>query len=164
MAGKRQLLENVKLLPVTSGTTVIDRMGFLSAVVGVAAAGDTAVSVTHCDTDSGTFEPVTDPRLFGDATVVAGDGAASTTIPAASGDGLSVDIDLLGCKRYIQVTAAGAYAIALGDSDTQPVERITADAFVVDPGGGESGGGEEIEQGRLPPCRHIPAKTRRCAP
>ena len=118
---KRQLLQNVKVLPVTSGTTVIDRDGLLSAVLGITAAGDTTVSVTHCDTETGTFEAVKDDRMFGLDTQVDTGGAVSVIVPAASGDLLNVSIDLIGCKQFIKVTAAGAFAITLGDSDRQPV-------------------------------------------
>ncbi|MDR1465435.1 MAG: hypothetical protein LBJ11_09080 [Oscillospiraceae bacterium] len=118
---KRELLENVKVLPVTSGSTVIDRAGFLSAVLGVTATGATTVTVAHCDTEDGTFEPVKDTRLFGDGTKVADDGSVSAVIPTEADDLLNVGIDLVGCKQFIQFTAAGAFALALGDSIAQPV-------------------------------------------
>jgi len=120
---KRQLLQNVKVLPVTSGTTVIDRDGFLSAVLGVtaAAAGDIAVSVTHCDTAAGTFEAVKDDRMFGLNTTVGTGGAVSTSVTAAKDELVNVGIDLIGCKQFVTVTAVGVFAITLGDSDRQPV-------------------------------------------
>ena len=62
---KRELIQNVKAIPYTSGEA-IDRAGFLSAVCAVkaAAAGNMKVAVTHADTSTGTFEAVPDACLF----------------------------------------------------------------------------------------------------
>jgi hypothetical protein len=114
---KRELIQNVKAIPYTSGD-VIDREGFLSGVVAVAAkaAGDVKVEVTHADTADGTFEAVPDTRL-----VVGG-----TAKELAESDVANFDLDLIGCKNYIKITvsgtaAGGGIAVVLGDKSAQPV-------------------------------------------
>ena len=74
---KRELLQNVKAIPYASGD-VIDRTGFLSAVVAVSAlaAGNVKLAITHADASDGTFEAVTDERL-----VVGGPAEAKATPP-----------------------------------------------------------------------------------
>ena len=115
---KRELLKNVMVLPYASGS-VVDREGFLSAVLGVSAvaAGDLKVTVTHSDTADGTFEAVSDEKLF-----VGGNGEAAGLTAA---DVTNFDVDLAGCKPFIKVTvsgtAAGDCAIVLGDKNTRPV-------------------------------------------
>lgn len=115
---KRELLQNVKALPYTSGS-VINREGFLSAVIAVAAAaaGDVKVAIAHCDTADGTFESVSDKRLF----VGGGDEAKNLK----ANDIADFDVDLMGCKPFIKVTvsgaAAGTCAVVLGDKNAQPV-------------------------------------------
>ncbi len=125
---KRNLIQNVKAIPYTSGS-VIDRTGFLSAVVAVSAltAGGVKLEVTHADTATGTFEAVTDERL-----VV---GGANEVKDLKAGDIANFDLDLLGCKNFIKVTLSGdaaatgsgdaaktaACAVVLGDHNTQPV-------------------------------------------
>ena len=53
---KGALIQNVKVMPYTL-ETAIDREGYLSAILAASVtAGTTAkVSVTHCDTESGSF-------------------------------------------------------------------------------------------------------------
>lgn len=117
---KRELLQNVKTLPYTSGS-VIDRAGFLSAVIAVAAAaaGDMKVAITHSDTADGTFEAVSDEKLFVDSSDEA-KGLEANEVA-------DFDVDLLGCKQFIKVTLSGtasanaACAVVLGDKNTQPV-------------------------------------------
>lgn len=125
---KRNLIQNVKAVPYTSGS-VIDRTGFLSAVVAVSAlaAGNVKLEVTHADTATGTFEAVADERL-----VV---GGANEVKDLKAGDIANFDLDLLGCKNFIKVTLSGdaavsgsgdtaktaACAIVLGDHYAQPV-------------------------------------------
>ena len=125
---KRNLIQNVKAIPYTSGEA-IDRAGFLSAVCAVkaAAAGNMKVAVTHADTSTGTFEAVPDACLF----VGGGDEAKDLK----AGDIANFDLDLLGCKNFIKVTLSGdaaasgsgdsaktaACAVVLGDHHTQPV-------------------------------------------
>ena len=125
---KRNLIQNVKAIPYTSGE-VIDRTGFLSAVVAVSAlaAGNVKLAVTHADASDGTFEAVTDERLVMGGTDEAKD--------LKTGDIANFDLDLLGCKNFIKVTLSGdaaasgsgdsaktaACAVVLGDHHTQPV-------------------------------------------
>lgn len=125
---KRELLQNVKVLPYTSGS-VIDRTFFLSAVVAVAAlaAGNVKLEVSHCDTSDGTFEPVSDKQMF------IGDGDEVTGLK--ENDVVNFDVDLACCKQFIKITLSGsaattgsgdtaktaACAIALGDKNVQPV-------------------------------------------
>lgn len=117
---KRELVQNVKAIPYTNGD-VIDREGFLSAVVAVSAAADgkMELKVTHSDTADGTFVDVTDTRLVveGKAEV---DGLKANDIA-------NFDIDLVGCKQFIKVTVSGtasegaACAVVLGDPAQAPV-------------------------------------------
>lgn len=125
---KRELLKNVMVLPYASGS-VVDREGFLSAVLGVSAvaAGDLKVTVTHSDTSSGTFTTVTDKELFIDNL----DEATGLKVNGVA----NFDIDLVGCKRFVKFTLSGdaaatgsgdtakaaACAVVLGDPYTQPV-------------------------------------------
>lgn len=112
---KRGLFYNIKAMPYTSGDAV-DRQGFLSAVIAVAAstAGTLAVAVTHADTVEGTFEPVPDERV-----ILSGTGAM------AENDLDQVEIDLAGCKRFVKLTISGvtgSCALVLGDPARAPVE------------------------------------------
>jgi hypothetical protein len=124
---KRALLENIKVAPLTSGAT-IDRLGFLSAIVGaeVTATGTLTLTVTHSDEESGTFEPVTDTRLEATGLNRATTGGVINVEVEEAGT-VNVDLDLVGCKQFIQVAASGAaaagaaFAIALGDAQTAPV-------------------------------------------
>lgn len=125
---KRELIQNVKAIPYTSGE-VIDRTGFLSAVVAVSAlaAGNVKLEVTHADAADGTFEAVTDTGL-----VVCGPSEV-TDLKAA--DIANFDLDLLGCKHFIKINLSGtaaatgsgetaktaACAVVLGDHHAQPV-------------------------------------------
>ena len=56
---KRNLFENIKIQPYTSGDAV-EKSGFLSAILGgkVGTTGDLTVTVTHSD-DGTTFDEVT---------------------------------------------------------------------------------------------------------
>ena len=107
---KRELFQNVKAIPYTSGT-VIDRTGFLSAVVAVSAvaAGNVKLAVTHADTSDGTFEAVTDERLLLDG--------AAEVADLKVGDIANFDLDLVGCKNFVKVTLSGD-AAATGSGDT----------------------------------------------
>lgn len=125
---KRELIQNVKAIPYTSGT-VIDRAGFLSAVLAVSAlaAGNVKLEVTHADTATGTFEAVKD-----DLVVVDG---SSEIKDLKVGDIANFDLDLAGCKPFVKLTLSGtaaatgsgdtaktaACAVVLGDSTVQPV-------------------------------------------
>ena len=113
---KRELLKNVKVMPYTP-ETAIDREGFFSAILAASVtAGTTAkVSVTHCDTESGSYEEVTDTQL------VLGPDEVSFTATAL----VNFDLDLSACKRYIKIKVTGpttaTYAVALGDPACMPV-------------------------------------------
>ena len=105
---KRELLENVKVQPYTSGDA-IDREGYLSAVLGVSLGAAT-----------GTPTGITVKVTFTEAD------------PAGS-ELHNIDIDLVGCKQFIKATVAvectggtspsctATCAIALGDKNVQPV-------------------------------------------
>lgn len=117
---KRQLIQNVKVMPYTSGD-VIDRRGFLSAILAakVSAGEMVAIKVAHCDTAAGTFEDVKDEFI-----VVGSKPEAAV----AAGDDVNFDLDLVGCKQFIKITAtltgadaAATYAVALGDAVEVPV-------------------------------------------
>lgn len=136
---KRELLENVKVQPYTSGDA-IDREGYLSAVLGVSLGAATGtptgitvkVTFTECDTESGSYTPVADKLVVLDKTT---DDTGAVTIDAdpAGNQLLNVDLDLVGCKRYIKATVSQSYtggsspsvtatcALALGDAREEPV-------------------------------------------
>lgn len=125
---KRELIQNVKVLPYTSGS-VIDRAGFLSAIIAAEAlaAGNIKVAISHCDTKNGTFEPVPDEKLFM--------GGSDEATDLTANDIADFDVDLIGCKQFIKVTLSGtaaatgsgdtaktaACAVVLGDTNAQPV-------------------------------------------
>lgn len=117
---KRELLQNTRVIPYASGD-VIDRTGFLSAVLGctASAAGEITVVITHSD-DGETFEAVTDKQVFVEK---ATENGTYKTTAAEAGDIVDIDIDLIGCKNYVKftVTGASALAVAIGDSSEQPV-------------------------------------------
>lgn len=138
---KRNLLENIKAVPYSTGTAV-DRLGFLSAVLGINIATVDAnaiatVTVTDCDTENGTFEAVSDTRIFLDETVVTRDSEgrfikSSVSVPVSASELVNIDIDLVGCKQYVKVavdyaangaaaTASATYVLSLGDSGSTPV-------------------------------------------
>ncbi len=121
---KRSLLQNIKVQPYASGA-VIERRGFLSVVVAAAigTAGALTLTVTHSD-DGTTFVPVTDTNVFPEVPTTGG----AFTIDALEKDEIvNYDIDLVGLKDYVKITASGeaatgtTLAIVLGDGDTQPV-------------------------------------------
>lgn len=136
---KRELLENVKVQPYTSGDA-IDREGYLSAVLGVSLGADTGtptgitvkVTFTECDTESGSYTPVADKLIVPGKTT---DDTGAVTIEAdpAGSELHNIDIDLVGCKQFIKATVAvectdgsspsctATCAIALGDKNVQPV-------------------------------------------
>jgi len=117
---KRELFQNVVVQPYTSGD-VVEKRGFLSAVIGakVSAAGPLTVTVTHSD-DGTTFEPVKDELVFLEKITENG---ILTTESFEKDDIANIDLDLVGLKDYIkiEVTGADSLALALGDSHTQPV-------------------------------------------
>lgn len=136
---KRELLENVKVRPYTSGDA-IDREGYLSAVLGVSLGAATGtptgitvkVTFTECDTERGSYTPVADKLVVPGKTT---DDTGAVTIEAdpAGSELHNIDIDLVGCKQFIKATVAvectggtslsctATCAIALGDKNVQPV-------------------------------------------
>lgn len=136
---KRMLLENVQVAPYTSGGA-IDREGFISAILGIQLGAPTGtptgiavkVVLTECDTESGGYTPVADKLVVLDKTT---DDTGAVTIDAdpAGNQLLNVDLDLVGCKRYIKATVSQSYtggsspsvtatcALALGDAREEPV-------------------------------------------
>lgn len=131
-----RLLESVKVTPYASAA-VIDRAGFNSAIfaasitsiTGDPTAAKLGIAITECDTADGDFAAVAD-------TLVIPDGVKEWPIDleaATPALHINVDLDLIGCKRYIKITATvtltagttpastNAYALALGDSRTAPV-------------------------------------------
>lgn len=121
---KRELLQNVKVQPYTSGD-VLERAGFLSAVIGakVGAAGALTLTISHSD-DGSAFKTVTDELVFPDQKTTNGE---YTTGGLNKDDIVNVDIDLVGLKNFVKITASGAaaanatLAIAMGDSSVQNV-------------------------------------------
>ena len=121
---KRELLENVKVLPYKSGDA-IERTGYLSAILGcaVGTAGALAIKVTHSD-DGTNFVDVTDEKVFPEKVTSGGE---YTTEEYAKDDVVNIDLDLVGLKAYVKITVSGGaatgstYAIALGDNGDQPV-------------------------------------------
>ena len=117
---KRELIQNVKVMPYTSGAE-IDREGYLSAILAanVTAGEKVTIAVTHSDTSGGTFEAVADTGL-----IVGGKAEIEVAAPAD----VNFDLDLVGCKRFVKITAtltgsgaAATYAVALGDAVEVPV-------------------------------------------
>lgn len=119
---KRALFDTIAVLPFASGS-VTARLGYESAVLAVTvAAGTTAtVQVEHSDTEDGTFEKVTDSRLFVDNKVDK-DGNALIVNDAEADAVANLNIDLIGCKEYVKITVTGgeAGALALGDATDHP--------------------------------------------
>lgn len=121
---KRELIQNTKVQPYTSGDA-IERTGFLSGVIGavIGTAGALTVTVAHSD-DRTTFENVTDVLVFPEKQT---EGGVFTTDALAAGDIVNIDVDLVGLKNFVKFTASGAaatgttLAIALGDKSVQPV-------------------------------------------
>lgn len=121
---KRELLQNVKVQPLTSGSA-IDRTGFLSGIIGavIGTAGALTLTITHSD-DGNTFEDVTDKMVFPEKQTA---GGAFTTEVLTQGDVVNIDIDFVGLKNFVKITASGtaatstALALAMGDKHVQPV-------------------------------------------
>lgn len=128
---KRELIQNVKVQPYTSGAA-LDRTGFLSGVIGavigtagavIGTAGALTLTITHSD-DNSSYEAVTDKLVFPEKQT---EGGTFTTEELEVGDIVNIDIDLLGLKNYVKITASGAaatsttLAVVLGDKHVQPV-------------------------------------------
>lgn len=135
---KRALFGTVAVLPFASGS-IFDRTGYESAVLAVTVAtGKTAtVKVEHCDTESGTFAPVQDSRLFVDNPVDK-DGNATIQNNAPADAVANLYIDLIGCKAFVKITVTDgtAGALALGDATDHPVGGVPVTATTPSQGGG----------------------------
>lgn len=121
---KRELLQNTRVQPYTSGSA-IERTGFLSAIVGavIGTAGALTLTITHSG-DGQTFEAVKDELVFLDKKSTDG---TYTADALDKDDVVNIDIDLAGLKDFVKITASGTaaagttLAIALGDSRVQGV-------------------------------------------
>lgn len=130
---KRELFENIKVIPGGTGV-VIDRTGFLSAVLGanVAAAGTLKIKLEHSDAEDGEFKELDDQY--------AGVTGSLKAVDVEAREVVNIDIDLLGCKNFIKITveetaaqdtgeqgaadaetAKNTYAVVLGDPAFAPV-------------------------------------------
>lgn len=129
---KRELFDNVRVIPDASGA-VIDREGFLSAVIGISIGTVTGeptgsaitVKVEHCDTGSGVFEAAPDSRLDPEHVT---EGGILKAAAAAEGDSLSLNLDLIGCKRYIKITPSLTF-----EGGTSPAADVACATVLGDP-------------------------------
>lgn len=137
---KRELLKNVKVMPYTSGD-VLHRSGFLSAVLGIKVDSITGnpdackliLKIEHGDDADGEFVPVEDPMIALGEIPMSDKAGIFTGIPVEEGDTIKLDLDLVGCKEYVKITAefkheggespkaTAVCAIALGDKNFSPV-------------------------------------------
>jgi len=119
---KRALFDTVKVRP-HAIADAIDREAYLSLVLGIVCSAATATpSVTfklqHAATSDGSFVDVPDELAI----------ITKQPISLAKNGVYQLNVDLLGCKRFVKVvptiegTATLAYALALGDNPTQPSE------------------------------------------
>lgn len=141
---KRALLENCKVL---LDPGVIDREGFLSAIFALAAADSAgegaavSIRIEHSDTADGGFTAVEDAEVFPSLHIKdpKKNPGVAEGVMVTGGEAINIDVDLLGCKRYVKITAvpeggtgdaqqedtggAPGYisAVALGDSSFMPV-------------------------------------------
>ena len=115
---KRALFDTVTVLPFASGN-VVDRTGYESAVLAVTVeASQTAtIKVETADSTAGPYEPVKDSRIFVDNPVNE-DGEAVIENEAEAQAMANLDIDLIGCKSCVKITATNGTigALALGDA------------------------------------------------
>jgi len=136
---KRELFDNVKLIG-KANDVAIDRAGFLSGVLAVsvgAITGDPdesalSITITHADSEDGEFVAVTD-TMIGLEEHPSSNGVFNK-ISVDSVDQISVNLDLIGCKRFIKITPAiqftggtdptastVSYALVLGDPGASPI-------------------------------------------
>lgn len=136
---KRALIQNVKVTPYTS-EDVINREGFLSAVLGVLVGTPTdtptgmavKLTVTESDEEAGSYTPAADKLIPIDKALDA-DGAISVDTDAAGGALVDFDLDLVGCKQFVKIkfeivctggstpSCTATAALALGDASEVPV-------------------------------------------
>ena len=122
---KRALFDTVTVLPFASGN-VVDRTGYESAVLAVTVeASQTAtIKVETADSTAGPYEPVKDSRIFVDNPVNE-DGEAVIENEAEAQAVANLDIDLIGCKSCVKITATNGTigALTLGDATNCPVKK-----------------------------------------
>lgn len=136
---KRALIQNVKVTPYTS-EDVINREGFLSAVLGVLVGTPTGtptgmavkLTVTESDEEAGSYTPAADKLIPIDKALDA-DGAISVDTDAAGGALVDFDLDLVGCKQFVKIkyeitctggsspSCSATAALVLGDASEVPV-------------------------------------------
>lgn len=122
---KRALFETVKVVPYGEEPAAVDRRGYESAVLAlkIESSKTAVVNVKTADTAEGPFEAVGDSRLFIDNPVnESGDAKVENTTGAETVANL--DIDLIGCKQFVQITVTDGtpFALALGDATDCPVK------------------------------------------
>lgn len=137
---KRELIQNIKVFPYTS-EEVIDRDKCLSGILAVKVGTPTGspfslavkVALTESDAADGTFSTVSDKLIPVGNKALDDDGAISIDTDAEGGALVNIDLDLVGCKRYIKaafsVVCTGGTsaacdataAVALGDAAEMPV-------------------------------------------
>lgn len=136
---KRALLENCKVL-LEPG--VIDREGFLSAIFALKAAGAVgegaavSVRIEHSDTEDGGFTAVEDAEVFPSLHIKDPEKAPGIVegVRIAEGEVINIDVDLVGCKRYVKITAVpeggsgdGEGTVRQADGE-EPSQEATEDA------------------------------------
>lgn len=135
---KRELFDNVVVRVGAIGVAV-DRKGFLSAVIaasigevsGSPSEAKLSVKVEHSDTADGVFINVEDTMINPEHV---SHGGILKEVIVQSEDMLQMNLDLIGCKRYIKITPtitftggtspsaeSAAYALVLGDPIDSPV-------------------------------------------
>lgn len=137
---KRALIQNIKVYPYTSGEA-IDRERFLSGVLAVKVGTPTGsptglavkVTLTESDTADGTFTPASDKLIPVGNKPLDDDGSISIATDAQGGALVNLDLDLVGCKKYIKAAysvvctggtsaaCTATAAVALGDAAEMPV-------------------------------------------
>ena len=118
---KRALFDTVTVLPFASGN-VVDRTGYESAVLAVTV--EASQTATIKVETAGPYEPVKDSRIFVDNPVNE-DGEAVIENEAEAQAVANLDIDLIGCKSCVKITATNGTigALALGDATNCPVKE-----------------------------------------
>lgn len=124
---KRELIQNTKVQPYTSGEAV-ERNGFLSAILGakIGTAGTLTLTITHSD-DNVDFVAVPDRLVFPETPAAKDKPGEYTTDALEVDDVVNIDIDLVGLKNYVKIAVSGdaaantTLALALGDKNVQPV-------------------------------------------
>lgn len=130
---KRALLENHKVF-INPG--VIDRQKFLSAVFAIRAEGVVAEGTTvnikfeHCDTAEGKFVPVTDPELCPSLRIDMKTGILQNVEINVNED-VNIDLDLIGCKQFIKITAANGTETNAGSEDVEDTAAALTTAIVL---------------------------------